>query len=162
MVDLFYALKKFKVAMKVVLGCDHAGFDYKERVLQELRGLGHTVIDVGTNSTASVDYPDFGFAAAKAVAEGSADRGVLICGTGIGISIAANKVKGIRCALCHDHLTAQLTRQHNDANVVAFGSRIVGVEVALDIVRTFLATPFEGGRHQGRVDKITAIETPRE
>jgi ribose 5-phosphate isomerase B len=144
--------------MRVVIGCDHAGFDYKQRVVQELQSLGHEVIDVGTNSTASVDYPDFGLAAGKAIAEGRADRGILICGTGIGISIAANKVKGIRCALCHDHFTAQVTRQHNDSNIVAFGSRVIGIEVALDIVRTFLATQFEGGRHQARIDKITAIE----
>jgi ribose 5-phosphate isomerase B len=155
-------LKRFGLAMKVVIGCDHAGFDYKARVVQELVALGHEVIDVGTNSAASVDYPDFGLAAAKAVVDGRAERGVLICGTGIGISIAANKVKGIRCALCHDHLTTRLTRQHNDANMVAFGSRIVGIEVALDIVRTFLATPFEGGRHQIRIDKITSIENPNE
>jgi ribose 5-phosphate isomerase B len=144
--------------VKIAIGCDHAGFDYKARVVQELASLGHEVIDLGTNSTASVDYPDFGLAVGRAVAEGRADKGVLICGTGIGISIAANKVKGIRCALCHDHFTAQATRQHNDANVVALGSRVVGIEVALDVIRTFLSTAFEGGRHQARIDKIAAIE----
>jgi RpiB/LacA/LacB family sugar-phosphate isomerase len=145
-------------SMKVVIGCDHAGYDYKARVVEELRTLGHEVIDVGTNGTASVDYPDFGIAAGQAVASGQAERGIVICGTGIGISISANKVKGIRCALCHDHFTAQMTRLHNDANIVAFGSRVIGIEVALDIIRTFLSTPFEGGRHVNRLDKIRAFE----
>lgn len=144
--------------MKIAFGCDHGGFDYKEKVIAELKKLGHEVIDCGTNGTQSVDYPDYGAAAAKEVSEGRADKGVLICGSGVGISIAANKIKGIRCALCHDHLTAQLCRQHNDANMVAFGARLIGIEVALDIVRTFLATEFEGGRHENRIAKISALE----
>lgn len=144
--------------MKIAFGCDHGGFDYKEKVIAELKKLGHEVIDCGTDGTQSVDYPDFGAAAAREVSEGRADKGVLICGSGVGISIAANKIKGIRCALCHDHLTAQLCRQHNDANMVAFGARLIGIEVALDIVRTFLATDFEGGRHENRIAKISALE----
>ena len=144
--------------MKIAFACDHAGFDYKEKVIAELKKLGHEVLDFGTNSTDSVDYPDYGAAAARAVADGRADRGIVICGSGVGISIAANKIKGIRCALCHDHLGAMLCRQHNDANVVAFGARLIGIEVALDIVRTFLSTEFEGGRHANRVAKLMALE----
>ncbi|KAH0790237.1 ribose 5-phosphate isomerase B [Histomonas meleagridis] len=145
--------------MKIVIGCDHGGFDYKDRIVALLKSLGHEVIDVGTNDgTTSVDYPDYAEAAAKEIVEGRAERGILICGTGIGISIAANKVKGIRCAVVHDHYTAQLTRQHNDANMIAFGARVIGIEVAYDIVRTFLTTDFEGGRHAARIAKITAIE----
>ena len=145
--------------MKIVIGCDHGGFDYKDRIVALLKSLGHEVIDVGTNDgTTSVDYPDYAEAAAKEIVEGRAERGILICGTGIGISIAANKVKGIRCAVVHDHYTAQMTRMHNDANMIAFGARVIGIEVAYDIVKTFLTTDFEGGRHAVRVAKIAAIE----
>lgn len=144
--------------MKIAFGCDHAGFDYKEKILAELKNLGHEVLDFGTDSSTSCDYPDFGAPAARAVAEGKADRGIVVCGSGIGISMTANKIKGIRCALCHDHLMAQLCRQHNDANMLAFGSRTVGIEVALDMIRVFLTAEFEGGRHERRVKKLMALD----
>jgi len=145
--------------MKIVIGCDHAGFDYKDPVIKLLKEeLHHEVIDVGCPSKERVDYPDFGEAAARVVASGQADFGILICGSGIGIGIAANKVNGIRCALCHDHLTAKLCRNHNNANMISFGARLIGLDTAFDIVRTFLSEPFEGGRHVQRVEKISAIE----
>lgn len=147
--------------MKIAFGCDHAGYDYKERVVEYIKSLGHEVLDFGTNGPESVDYPDFAAAAAAAVVDGRAQFGVLICGSGIGIGIAANKVDGIRCALVHDHLTAELCRQHNNANMISFGARIIGVEVALDCVKTFLTTEFLAGRHQNRVNKITALEHPQ-
>mgnify|MGYP004700199689 FL=1 len=145
--------------MKIVIGCDHGGFDYKDRVVKYVKELGHEVIDVGTfDGTTSVDYPDYAEKAAMKVVNKEADRGILICGTGIGISIAANKVNGIRCAVVHDNFTARLTRMHNDANMIAFGARVIGIEVALDIVKTFLETEFEGGRHLNRITKIEEIE----
>ena len=144
--------------MKIAFGCDHAGFDFKERIIAELKNMGHEVLDFGTNSSDSCDYPDFGAAAARAVAEGKADKGIVVCGSGIGISLAANKIKGIRCALCHDHLMAQLSRQHNDANMLAFGSRTVGIQVALDMIHVFLTTEFEGGRHATRVKKLMELD----
>ena len=139
----------------VALAADHAGFALKEELATELAKAGVEFIDLGTNSTDSVDYPDFGRAVAEAVAEGRADRGVIICGTGIGISIAANRVSGVRAAVCHDATTARLAREHNDANVLALGARIVGAEVAIDCLQAFLSTPFDGGeRHQRRVGKL--------
>ena len=139
----------------VALAADHAGFALKEELATELAKAGVEFIDLGTNSTDSVDYPDFGRAVAEAVAEGRADRGVIICGTGIGISIAANRVSGVRAAVCHDATTARLAREHNDANVLALGARIVGAEVAKDCLQAFLSTPFDGGeRHQRRVGKL--------
>ena len=144
--------------MKVAFACDHGGFDYKEKVIAQIKALGHEVLDFGCDGTSSVDYPDFAEKAARAVSEGKADRGILICGTGIGISIAANKIKGIRCGVVHDHLTTELTRQHNNANMIAFGARIIGIEVALDCVRTFLSTEFQGDRHITRINKIHALE----
>ena len=146
------------MSFKVSVGCDHAGFPYKQLVIDAIKSLGHEVIDCGTNSADRVDYPDFGEAAARKVASGEAKYGVVICGSGIGISIAANKVHGIRCALCHDHLTAQLCRQHNNANMCSLGARLTGPDVATDIVKTFLTTEFEGGRHEQRIEKIHAIE----
>ena len=147
------------MSFKVSVGCDHAGFPYKQMVIDTIKSMGHEVIDCGTNSTDRVDYPDFGEATARKVANGEAKYGVVICGSGIGISIAANKVHGIRCALCHDHLSAQLCRQHNDANMLSIGARLTGPDVATDIVKTFLTTDFEGGRHTDRVAKIHKIET---
>jgi ribose 5-phosphate isomerase B len=144
--------------MKISIGSDHAGFAYKDALAAMLRAEGHDVTDVGTFSEDSVDYPDYGIAAAKLVANGTASAGVLVCGSGIGISIAANKVHGIRAANCTSVEMAALARQHNDANMVAVGQRLVTLETAMDIVRTFLATAFEGGRHQRRVDKIEATE----
>ena len=144
--------------MKIALGCDHGGYELKQYIAGVLEKLGHTYEDFGCTSLDSCDYPDFGAAAAKAVAEGKCDRGIVICTTGIGISIAANKVRGIRCALCHDPLSAEMTRRHNDANMLALGGGMVGPNLALRIVEVFLNTPFEGERHQRRVDKISALE----
>ena len=144
--------------MKISIGSDHGGFALKEKVREHLESLGHEVLDCGCFSTESCDYPDFGQAAAAAVAAGTCERGIVICTTGIGISIAANKVKGIRCALCTDPLMAEMTRRHNDANMLAMGAGIVGYNLAERMVDVFLSTEFEGGRHARRVDKIMAIE----
>lgn len=144
--------------MKVAIGSDHAGFDYKEIVKKHLEEKGFEVIDKGTYSKESVDYPIFGEAVAQAVASGEADRGIVICGTGIGISISANKVKGIRAALCTNEYMARMARKHNDANILAFGARVLGIDVALGIVDVFFETEFEGGRHEGRVNEIKNIE----
>jgi ribose 5-phosphate isomerase B len=139
----------------VALGADHAGFALKVALRAALDEAGHRALDLGTQGTESVDYPDFGDAVARAVAGGDARFGVLVCGTGIGISIAANRHPGIRCALAHDATTARLAREHNDANVLALGARVIGTEVALDALRAFLNTPFAGGRHQRRVQKLS-------
>jgi ribose 5-phosphate isomerase B len=140
----------------VALAADHGGFEIKEELKPELEKMGVDCIDLGTDSADSVDYPDFGRAVADAIADGRAERGVIICGTGIGIAIAANRVGGIRAAVCHDATTARLAREHNDANVLALGARIIGREVAIDCLRTFLSTPFEGGvRHMRRVAKLS-------
>ena len=144
--------------MKIALGCDHGGYDLKERIKTFLEGKGYTCEDFGTYSKESCDYPVFGKAAAEAVADGRCDKGIVICTTGIGISITANKVKGIRCALCADSLSAEMTRRHNDANMLAMGARVLGEGLALKIVDTFLTTDFEGGRHKRRVDLITELE----
>ena len=139
----------------VALASDHAGYELKVLLKDELESMGLAVLDLGTDSLASVDYPDFGFLAGQAIASGKASRGVIVCGSGIGISIAANRVPEARAALCHDGLTARLARQHNDANILAIGSRTTGIETARDMVRIFMSTPFEGGRHAGRVAKLT-------
>lgn len=145
--------------MKVAIGCDHGGYELKEMVVAHLKEQGIEVCDFGTNSLDSCDYPDFGIAAAKAVANGECDKGIVICTTGIGISIAANKIKGIRCALCSDLTSARLTREHNDANVLAMGAAIVGHLVALDIVDVFLKTEFSGlEKHARRIKKIAEAE----
>ena len=145
--------------MKVSLGCDHGGYDLKEKVKAHLIEKGIEVVDFGTNDLSSCDYPDFGIEAAKAVANNEVDKGIVICTTGIGISIAANKVKGIRCALCSDLTSARLTREHNDANVLALGAAIIGHLVALDIVDVFLSTDFSGlTKHSRRIEKIKAQE----
>ncbi len=138
----------------VAIASDHAGVALKGVLVEELRTLGHEVLDLGTNATASVDYPDFGHALAEAVAAGRAERGVVVCGTGIGISIAANRHAGVRAAVCHDATSARLAREHNDANVLALGARLIGEEVAKECLRVFLATDFAGGRHTGRVAKL--------
>ena len=140
--------------MKVVLAADHGGFKLKEYVKEYLENEGYDVIDIGTNSEESVDYPLYGKKAGKMVANKEADYGVIFCGTGIGISIAANKIKGIRAGLCHNIFTAKLTREHNDANILAIGGRIIGKELAIEMVKTFLNTEFEGGRHINRVNLI--------
>lgn len=144
--------------MKIVIGSDHAGLELKEELKNLLVNEGHEITDVGTNSPASVDYPDFGFEAARLVANGAADRGILVCGTGIGMSIAANKVKGVRAALIHDLYTAIQSRKHNDANVLVLGGRVTGRGLAEEIVKVWLSTEFEGGRHLGRIKKIEAFE----
>lgn len=146
----------------IAIGADHAGLPLKAVLLAALEAAGHPVLDLGTHGPESVDYPDFGRAVAAAVAGGQARFGVVVCGTGIGISIAANRNPAIRCALVHDVTGARLTREHNDANVVAFGARMIGTEVALDALRVFLATPFAGGRHAPRVAKLSPDwnETP--
>jgi len=144
--------------MKIAIGADHAGFAAKEEIKTVIKALGHTVLDQGTLGETSVDYPDFAEKVSRAVVSGEADKGVLICGTGIGMSIAANKVEGIRAALIGDEKTAALSRQHNDANIFCAGSRITPVVKIAESLKVWLETPFEGGRHQNRVAKITAIE----
>lgn len=144
--------------MKIAIGCDHGGYDLKEQIVQFLQEKGHEVKDCGTYSKDSCDYPIFGEAAARAVAGGECERGIVICTTGIGISIAANKVKGIRCAHVCDPLTAEMTRRHNDANMIALGAGITGKNLAERCVEVFLNTEFEGGRHARRVDLLNAIE----
>ncbi len=142
----------------IALACDHSALEMKKEVKSLLDEMGETYRDFGTDTAESCDYPVFGARAAKAVASGECEKGIVICGTGIGISLAANKVKGIRCALCSEPYSAELTRRHNDANMLALGARVIGPELAKMIVKTFLSTPFEGGRHQRRIDLIHAIE----
>lgn len=144
--------------MKIALGSDHGGYDLKQAICEYLKSQGHEVCDMGCNGTNSVDYPDYAFPVCEAVARGDFDRGILICGTGIGMSICANKVKGIRCALCGEPVSAKLTRRHNNSNVLAMGARIIGVEMAKAVTNAFLTTEFDGGRHENRVDKISAYE----
>ena len=138
----------------IAIGSDHAGFDMKEVLIEEMRALGHDVLDLGCDGSESVDYPDFGRAVAEVIAEGRVERGVVVCGTGIGISIAANRIARVRAAVCHDETSARLAREHNDANVLALGARLIGPEVAKACLRVFLATEFGGGRHVARVAKL--------
>lgn len=147
---------------KIALGSDHAGFEAKERAKQSLASLGAEVVDVGTTGSESVDYPDYGAAVGRAVARGEAERGVLICGSGIGIAIAANKIAGVRAAVCWNEETARLARQHNDANVLCIGARFIEPDLAARMIRAFLETDFEGGRHQQRVDKLTKLDEVRQ
>ena len=142
----------------IALACDHGAFAQKEKVKAHLLAKGHQVEDFGTYSTESCDYPDFAAKAALAVAGGQCERGIVLCTTGIGVSIAANKVRGIRCALCTDPLMAEMTRRHNDANMLALGAGITGDLLSLAIVDAWLDTAYEGGRHQRRVDKMMALE----
>ncbi len=144
---------------RVVIGSDHAGFELKQQLAEHLRSEGHDVEDIGTKSKESVDYPEFGANVARAVVEGRADYGVCVCGTGIGIGMAANKVPGARAAVVHDATSARLARQHNDANVVCVGARLTGSEAATDAVDAFLETEFEGGRHQRRIDQLSELES---
>jgi ribose 5-phosphate isomerase B len=147
---------------RIALGSDHAGFRAKETIKKFLQDAGYSVDDVGTHSEESVDYPDFARAVGERVASGKDSLGVLVCGTGIGVSIAANKVEGIRAALAHDSLTARRAREHNDANVLALGGKIVGEDEAIAIVQEFLNARFAGGRHQRRIDKISEMDRVRE
>lgn len=143
---------------KIAIGADHAGFELKEKVKLVLKELGYEVVDFGTNSTDSVDYPLIAKALATSVATKNPQRGILVCGTGIGMSIAANKVKGIIAALCHDVETAKLARKHNNSNILTIGGRTTDPEIVKDIVKTWLETEFEGGRHQRRVQEIRELE----
>lgn len=140
--------------MKIALGADHAGFELKERLKGYLENLGHEVLDLGTDSPSSVDYPDFGFAVGRAVAGGRAERGVVVCGTGIGIAMAANRVTGVRAGVARGLFETRLMREHNDANVIGFGGRITAPPLAEAMLDLFLATPFAGGRHARRVGKL--------
>ena len=144
--------------MTIAMGCDHGGYALKEHLKAFLEEKGYQVEDCGCHSTESVDYPVYGQAAAQAVAQGRCQYGIVICTTGIGISITANKVRGIRCALCSEPLSAEMTRRHNDANMLAMGAGMVGPKLAERIAETFLSTGFEGGRHQRRVDLISQME----
>ena len=139
----------------IAIASDHAGYDLKSTLAEQLATLGHEVLDLGTNGGDSVDYPDFAEAMAAAIADGRAERGVLVCGTGIGISMAANRHNVLRAALCHDETSARLAREHNDANVLALGARMIGVAVAGDCLKAFLETEFAGGRHMRRVAKLS-------
>lgn len=144
--------------MKIVIASDHGGYELKEIIKVYLNDKGYSVMDIGTNSNESVDYPDFGREAGEMVAANKADKGIVICGTGIGISMSANKVDGIRCALCTNEYMAKMAAQHNDANMIALGNRVLGSGLAIDIVDAWLNAQFEGGRHQTRVNKIMDIE----
>jgi ribose 5-phosphate isomerase B len=144
--------------LKIAIGADHGGYHLKEEIKELLVKLGHEVEDLGCSCTDSVDYPDYALPVAERVAAGEFDRGILVCGTGIGMSIAANKIKGVRCALVHDLFSAKATREHNDSNVLAMGARVIGPGLALEIVETWLKTEYTGGRHENRLAKIKAIE----
>lgn len=146
--------------MKIAIGCDHGALALKNTVVSHLKEAGYEVEDFGTHTLASCDYPDFAEAAARAVADGTCEKGIVLCTTGIGVSITANKVKGIRCALLSDVMSAELTRLHNDTNMMAIGAAVVGEMLALRIIDTWLNTPFSGGeRHQRRIDKMMAVES---
>jgi ribose 5-phosphate isomerase B len=148
-----------RVPVKLAIGSDHGGFELKEEILKFLKTLAAVEVKgFGVTGRESVDYPDFGRKVSEAVAGGTVDRGILICGTGIGMSIVANRYHGVRAALCHDHFTACMSREHNDANILVLGERVIGKGVALEIVKTWLETPFAGGRHQLRLNKISEIE----
>lgn len=146
---------KQPAAKPLVIAADHGGFELKTFLVKELERMGRPVVDLGCHSPESVDYPDYADRVAEAIARGEADMGILVCGSGIGISMAANRHRHIRAALVHDHLTARLARQHNDANVLVLGGRLLGPEVARDCLETFLATEFEGGRHSRRIAKFS-------
>jgi ribose 5-phosphate isomerase B len=145
--------------MKISLGCDHAGFEYKEQIKSYLNSAGHTVVDFGTHSTEMVDYPKFIRPAALAVSRGECERGIVLGGSGNGEAITANRVHGVRCALCWNLETARLARAHNDANMISIGERMISLDTALGIVKVWLDTPFEGGRHQHRIEEIDNPES---
>lgn len=140
---------------KIAIACDHGGIELKTTLIKELENQGLEVLDLGCDGTASVDYPDYAYKLGQAIKNGDAGRGVVVCGSGIGISIAVNRFVEVRCALVHDSLGARMCRQHNDANVIAFGDRMIGVETAKDCLKAFLETEFEGGRHAARVEKLS-------
>ena len=138
--------------MKIAVGCDHGGLDLKDIVKSVLKDLGHEIDDQGCNSSESIDYPNFANAVSSLVKDGKCERGILICGTGIGMSMAANRITGIRAALCHEMFSARMSREHNDANVLCLGARVIGPGLAAEVVRTWMATDFAGGRHQRRIN----------
>ena len=142
----------------IAVGSDHAGYALKEQLAGELRDLGHEVLDLGAHSPERVDYPDFGAAVGRAVVGGDAELGLCVCGSGVGIAMAANKVPGVRAATVHDVTSARLTRQHNDANVICLGERLIEPEVASETLRAWLDAEFEGGRHTGRIDKLSDLD----
>lgn len=148
--------------MRIAVGSDHAGFELKQQLAEHIEASGHKIVDLGTHDSVSVDYPDFGAAVGRAVAGSEVDLGVAVCGSGIGICIAANKVPGVRAATVHDVTSARLSREHNDANVMCVGQRFIGPQVAFDAVDAFLTATFAGGRHSRRVDKISHLESPGE
>ena len=148
--------------MKIGIGCDHVGYELKGKVTEHLRELGYEVVDFGTNSSERTDYPIYGEAVARAVVSGACEKGILICGTGVGISLAANKVHGIRAVVCSEPYSALLSRRHNDTNILAFGARVVGADLALMIVDAWLSGVYEGGRHAKRVQMIADIEPKNE
>ncbi|MBR6649987.1 MAG: ribose 5-phosphate isomerase B [Clostridia bacterium] len=143
---------------KIAFACDHGGYELKDTIIKWLKDNGYEVVDFGCNSTASVDYPDYALPASQAVARGECELGVLVCGTGIGMSLCANKVKGIRAACCSDTFSAKMTRLHNNSNILCFGARVVGAGLAIELVRNFVESEFEGDRHIKRVEKVMAIE----
>ena len=138
--------------MKVAIGCDHGGLDLKDIVKSVVNELGHDIVDQGCNSSESVDYPNFANAVSSLVKDGNCERGILICGTGIGMSMVANRIPGIRAALCHEMFSARMSREHNDANILCLGARVIGQGLAAEIVRTWMTTDFAGGRHQRRIE----------
>ncbi|MEG0692837.1 MAG: ribose 5-phosphate isomerase B [Oscillospiraceae bacterium] len=142
----------------IAIGCDHAGVQFKSEIIEWLKENNYEVCDCGCHTGDSVDYPDIAYEVCKKITGNEADKAILICGTGIGISISANKINGIRAALCHDYFSAKFTRLHNDANVICFGARVIGSGLAIELVDVFLKTGFEGGRHQRRVDKIMELQ----
>ncbi len=144
--------------MKIAIGCDHGGLEHKNAIKEHLIARGFEVRDFGINELKSVDYPDIALPLAKAVSQGECERGILVCGTGIGMSLTANKVKGIRAAACSEHFSARYTRLHNNSNILCLGGRVIGVGTAIELVDLFVDTEFEGGRHQTRIDKVMAIE----
>ena len=144
--------------MKIAVACDHGGLQLKNALIKNMESQGYEVVDFGTYTKDSCDYPDYASKAAKAVAKGECDKGVVVCGTGIGVSIVANKVKGIRCALVHDVFSAKATRQHNDTNMIAMGQRVIGEGLAIEILNAWLHTDYEGGRHDLRIQKMMALE----
>jgi ribose 5-phosphate isomerase B len=144
--------------MKIAIGSDHRGFEAKRRLVNTLQAMGHSVTDMGTTAADSVDYPDYAFAVAKLVGAGEAERGILVDGTSLGMCIAANKVRAVRAVSCHDLITAEMSRRHNDANVLCLSADLVGEELMAQMIRVWLDTPFEGGRHARRVEKIAQIE----
>jgi ribose 5-phosphate isomerase B len=145
--------------MRLIIGSDHGGFHLKAAIVKELEAAGHQVTDAGTHTADPVDYPDIASSVARKVGEGEFPRGILVCGTGVGMSISANKVKGVRAAVVSDTFSAKMTRAHNDANILCLGERVVGVGLASELVKAFLSTEFEGGRHEKRVDKIRQLES---